>query len=849
MATGTVRPIKIEDEMRSSYLDYAMSVIVARALPDVRDGLKPVHRRILYAMEEMGMRPGSPYRKSARIVGEVLGKYHPHGDAPVYDAMVRLAQDFSMRYPLIDGQGNFGSVDDDPPAAMRYTEARLARIAEEMLVDIDRDTVDFVPNFDDSLHEPIMLPARLPSLLINGSSGIAVGMATSIPPHNLGEVCDAALHLLAYPEANVEEMMEFVRGPDFPTAGILLGQEGVREAYLHGRGRAVVRARTETEEMGRSGRWQIVVTELPYMVNKAALVGKIAQLAKEKKIDGIADIRDESDRHGMRVVLELRRDAQVQRVLNNLFKHTALQSTFYMNMLALVDGQPRVLSLKAFLQHYIDFRREVIRRRAEFDVRKAQARVHILEGLRTALHNLDAVIQLIRSAADAEVARQGLIEHFGLDEEQAQAILEMQLRRIASLERRKIEQEYAELTKTIADLQALLADPAKVSAVVKEETEKLREKYADGRRTEVVQESPTDFTKEELIPHQEIVVTLSQRGYIKCIPTTTYRLQHRGGKGVRGQTTREGDGLRHITVADNHDLLLFFTNRGRVYASKGYELPPDTSRATRGVPLVNVLQLKPDETVKTVMAIPSLREDKHLLLATRMGEIKRMALSALANIRVNGLNAMDVEPGDELVSVHLGTEENDIIMVSSRGMSIRFPASQVRRSSRASGGVRGMRLREEDAVVAMDVVVPEGQLLVLSQRGYGKPTTLDRYRMQSRGGYGLKTFRITSKSGPVATARVVLEGEEIVIISGRGQRIRSSLSELRVLSRRTQGVSIFTLPEDDSVVSIASMEPGARHERDTTPRAAVGNVPLVVELPVEEPSANGHQAEEEEQDP
>ncbi|MCZ6615507.1 MAG: DNA gyrase subunit A, partial [Chloroflexi bacterium] len=738
MATGTVRPVKIEDEMRSSYLDYAMSVIVSRALPDVRDGLKPVHRRILFAMDEMGMRPGSPYKKSARIVGEVLGKYHPHGDAPVYDAMVRLAQDFSMRYPLIDGQGNFGSVDDDPPAAMRYTEARLARVAEEVLADLDRDTVEFTANFDGSLNEPTVLPARLPNLLLNGSSGIAVGMATNIPPHNLVEVCDAVSHLIAHPEAGVDELMEFVRGPDFPTAAIMLGQEGIREAYEHGRGRAVVRAKTETEEMGTSGRWQIVVTELPYQVNKAALVEKIAHLAKEKKIEGISDIRDESDRHGMRMVLELRRDAQVQRVLNNLFKHTAMQSTFYMNMLALVDGQPRVLSLKAILQHYIDFRIEVIRRRAEYDIRKAQARVHILEGLRTALHNLDAVIQLIRAAADADAARQGLMEQFGLDQEQAQAILDMQLRRIASLERRKIEQEYTELTKTIADLKTLLADPAKMLSTVREETEAIKEKYGDARRTAIVDESPTDFTKEELIPHQEMVVTLSQRGYIKCIPTTTYRLQHRGGKGVRGQATREGDGLSLILVADNHDLLLFFTDRGRVYAIKGYELPPDTSRATRGMPIVNVLQLKPDEMVKTIMAVPSLQEPKDLLLATRMGEIKRMALIALANIRVNGLNAMDMEPGDELVSVRLGTEAEDVIMVSGQGMSIRFPATQVRRSSRASGGVRGMRLRDEDTMVAMDVVVPAGQLLVISQRGYGKPTSLDRYRLQSRGGYGLQ---------------------------------------------------------------------------------------------------------------
>ena len=665
-------------------------------------------------------------------------------------------------------------------------------------------------------------------------------MATNIPPHNLSEVCDAVTCLIDNPEAEPEELIQFVQGPDFPTSAVILGRDGIREAYETGKGKVVVRAKTEIEESDRSGRWQIIITEIPYMVNKAALVLKIANLAKEKKIDGISDIRDESDRQGMRVVVELRRDAQVQRVLNNLYKHTTLQAAFHINMLALVDGQPRILSLKAMLRHYIDFRTEIVRRRAEFDIKKAQVRAHILEGLRIAIQNLDAVIKLIRAAADADEARQGLMEQFGLDQEQAQAILDMQLRRISSLERRKIDEEYQGLTKTIAELQALLGDPAKMLAVVKQETAKLKEDFGDARRTAISNEGPTDFTQEELIPHQEMVVTLSQRGYIKCIPTTTYRLQHRGGKGVRGQTTREGDALRHIMVTDNHDLLLFFTNMGRVYKTKVYELPPDTSRATRGMPLVQVLQLGPEESVQTMLTVPSLQDEGDLLLATRMGEIKRMALISLTNIRTNGIRAMDMEPGDELVSVRLGSEEDDIIMVSGQGMSIRFPAAQVRRSSRASGGVRGMRLKDEDTIVAMDMVVPEGQLLVVSQRGYGKPTTLDRYRLQSRGGYGLKTFRITSKSGPVATARVVKEGEEILIISQRGQRIRSSLSEIRVLSRRTQGVSIFTLAEDDSVVSIASMERRTRTARDTRPRAASGQPEDTVELSVEEPEVNGH---------
>jgi len=834
MATGIVRPVNIEDEMRSSYLDYAMSVIVARALPDVRDGLKPVHRRILYAMEEMGMRPGTPYRKSARIVGEVLGKYHPHGDSPVYDAMVRLAQNFSLRYPLIDGQGNFGSVDDDPPAAMRYTEARLSRIALEMLVDIDRDTVEFTPNFDGSLNEPTVLPARLPNLLVAGSSGIAVGMATNIPPHNLSEVCDAITCLIDDPDADMDRLIECIRGPDFPTSGIILGTQGIRDAYEFGKGKVVVRAKTDIEESDRTNRWNIVVTELPYQVNKASLVEKIAHLAKDKKVDGISDIRDESDRQGMRVVIELRRDAQVQRVLNNLYKHTSLQSAFHINMLALVEGQPRVLSLKLMLQYYIDFRIEVVRRRASYEIKKAKTRAHILEGLRVALENLDDIIELIRAADDADHAKQVLIEKFSLDEEQAQAILDMQLRRISSLERQKIDEEYKNLTKSIADLESLLADPGKVLAVIKDETKKLKEGFGDDRRTAISQEGPTDFTQEELIPHQEVVITLSQRGYIKCIPTNVYRLQHRGGKGVRGQATREGDDVKHIMVNDNHDVVLFFTNMGRVYRTKVYDLPPDTSRATRGMPLVQILQLKPDESVQTMLTVSSMQEEGDLFFATRMGEIKRMALAALGNIRVNGINTIDLEPGDELISVCHGSEDDDLIMVSSQGMSIRFPAGQVRRSSRVAGGVRGIRLRDEDVVVAMDVAEPEGQLLVVSRRGYGKPTALDRYRLQSRGGYGLKTFRLTSKSGLVAAARVVKEGEEILIISERGQRIRSGLSEIRVLSRRTQGVNIFDLPEGDAVVSIASMERRVRTLRDTRPKSAIGQPEDTVNSSMEE---------------
>jgi len=853
MTTEAVKPVRIVDEMRNSYLDYAMSVIVSRALPDVRDGLKPVQRRILYSMDELAMRPGTAYKKSARLVGEVMGKYHPHGDSPVYEAMVRMAQNFSVRYPLVDGQGNFGSVDNDPPAAMRYTEARLSTIAQELLADIDQDTVDFSPNFDGSLNEPVVLPARLPSLIVNGASGIAVGMATNIPPHNLSEICDAVLALIKNPDATPEDLIEIVPGPDFPTGSIILGQQGIREAYQTGRGRAVVRAKMEAEEMERAGRYRLVVTELPYQVSKAGLLQKIALLAKDRKIEGISEIRDESDRRGMRMVIELRRDAQVQRVMNNLYKHTSLQSVFHINMLALVNGQPQTLSLPSILQEYINHRTDITRRKSEYEMRRAQMRIHILGGLRKAIDDLDAAIQLIRNADDAESARIGLMEKYDLDEDQAQAILEMQLRRLAALERKRIEDEHDQLTKRVAQLMALLADSKKVLAVVAEETKKLKDKFGDERRTEVNLAEITDFSNEDLIPHQEVVVTLSERGYIKCVPAETYRRQHRGGKGVRGQTTREGDVIRHHLVADTHDFLLFFTNNGRVYKKKVYELPLDNSRVSRGTPLVQALDIRPEESVQTILDVSSMVSGEDILFSTKLGEIKRMALSSLANIRSNGIRTIDLEEGDELVSVRLCSEEDDVIMVSQNGMSIRFPAIQVRRSSRVAGGVRGMRLKEKDLVVAMDVVQIDCQLLVISQNGFGKPSSMDRYRLQSRAGSGLGTFRITSKSGPVATARVVREGEDIMIISKRGQVTRTNLSELRELSRRTQGVSIVSLPENDEVVSITSMDPKSRHARDTKPRAASGRdtsqfdeMETISNDDLDEISENGHFTEEDE---
>ena len=804
-SSENIRPVRIEDEMRNSYLDYAMSVIVARALPDVRDGLKPVQRRILYAMDDLGMRAGTAYRKSARLVGDVLGKYHPHGDTAVYDALVRMAQDFSLRYPLIDGQGNFGSIDDDPPAAMRYTEARLAAIAQEMLADIDRDTVDFGVNFDDSLREPLVLPARLPNLLINGASGIAVGMATSIPPHNLREVCDAIVHLIDHPEATVDDLIKFIHGPDFPTGGIIMGREGIHSAYSSGRGRVVVRARAAIEDMARGGRKQIVVTEIPYQVNKATLVEKIALLAKDKKVDGISDIRDESDRHGMRVVIELRREAQAEIVLNNLYKHTALQSAFSVNTLALVDGQPQVLPLKRILRHYIDFRRQVITRRAEFDLKKAQDRAHILEGLRVALNNLDAVINLIRQSADADAARQGLMQQFGLTQIQAQAILDMQLRRIAALERERIEEEYQGLLKTIAELQALLADPQKILAEIKTEIRKLRKDYGDDRRTEITGEEARSYTPEEQIQHQEMVVTITQRGYIKCMPASTYRAQHRGGKGITGMLPREADVLQHLLVADTHDTLMFFTNRGKAYSLRCFEIPPDTTRTTRGTPAVNLLSVSEGERINAVVVKTGIGEEGYILLATRMGEIKRMEFSALANIRSNGLIAMDIEDGDEVVSAWQAGEGDEVVMVSEMGMAARFPISDIRVSSRKSGGVRGMRLDPGDRVVSMDVVIPGAQLLVLSRNGFGKMTPIQAYRRTGRGVKGVKTLRVTDKTGPVAVAHLVVDVTEVLLVSEKGTIERVLLSEISVQGRTTQGVTIMRLGADDYVATAASI--------------------------------------------
>ena len=822
---GYIRPTQIVDEMRSSYLDYAMSVIVSRALPDIRDGLKPVQRRILYAMQDLAMRPNSAHKKSARLVGEVLGKWHPHGEGAVYDALVRMAQPFSLRMPLVDGQGNFGSVDNDPPAAMRYTEARMAPIAEEMLANIDQNTVDFAENFDGSLNEPEVLPARLPNLLVNGASGIAVGMATNIPPHNPIEVCDALIHLADHPSATVEDLMKFVKGPDFPTGGIIMGTDGIQSAYATGRGQVVVRAKARIEPMRRSNRMQIIVSELPYQVNKAALVEKVAALVKDRKIEGISDLRDESDREGMRVVFELRAGVQPRVVLNNLYKLTAMQSSFSANMLALVDKMPRVITLRQALRQFLEFRQEVVRRRTEFDLAKARQRAHILAGLRIALSHLDEVINLIRNSESAQAARQQLIERFGLDEDQAQAILDMQLRRLAALEREQLEKEYQELQDSIRKMEELLADERKVLAVIKKELRDLKKKHGDERRTEITGEA-SDLSREELEPHEQIVVTLSQGGYIKRIPANTFRNQHRGGKGVGGMTTRDNDAVKHLLIVDTHDRLLFFTNKGRVYSLTAFELRADTSRNTRGVPVINVISMSDTEKVSAVIGVNKTdlqQEDRYLVLATANGRIKRVSLAQMSNIRPAGLIVMGMMEGDELVSARLADAKDHIVMVSENGMASRFRSEVVRPQGRSARGVIGMNLADDDRIVSMDVGKPENHLLlVISKFGFGKKTKLSEYRLtQTRGNKGVKTLEITPKTGPVADAQIIDDTkEEVYVVSENAQVIRTSLSTIRVMGRATQGVTILKPSPGDSVASISCVSDLNLIEEKTAKQAA-----------------------------
>ncbi|HAS05057.1 MAG TPA: DNA gyrase subunit A [Dehalococcoidia bacterium] len=811
MSLGNVKDIKIDEEVKSSYLDYAMSVIVSRALPDVRDGLKPVHRRILYAMQGLGLYHSGPHKKSARVVGEVLGKYHPHGDSSVYDAMVRMAQPFSMRHTLVDGQGNFGSVDNDPPAAMRYTEVRLETIAEQMLADLDKDTVDFMPNFDDSLQEPVVLPSRIPNLLVNGSSGIAVGMATNIPPHNLSEVCDALGYLIDNPDAGVDELMKYVKGPDFPTGGIILGKDGIVSAYATGHGKVLVRAKAYYEE-STTGRQQIIVTELPYQTNKAALVEKIAELVKDKKIAGISDLRDESDRDGLRVVIELKKEAQSRQVLNALYKYTAMQSSFFVNMLALVDGQPRVISLKEALQYFLDFRHEVLTRRTKFELKGAQDRAHILEGLKKALDFIDEVIKTIRQSKSAEDARKELMSNFELTQIQAQAILDMQLRRLASLERQKIIDEYEAILKTISYLEDLLNNPRKMMVLVKDELGELKTKSGKPRKTEISIQEALDFSEEDLIPHQRMVVTLSERGFVKRVPSKSFTLQHRGGKGIIGMVTRELDAVRFLVIGDTHDTLLFFTDKGKVFCTKCHEVPLDISRISKGQAVINLFPIVQGERITDIIAISEFKEDSFLLMATAKGEVKKTAVSSFSAVRSSGLIAMDLDKDDSLVAVCQGQETDDVLIITQKGQSIRFPISELRTSLRASGGVCGIKLEKDDGVVSMDVAEKGTFVLTVTSGGHGKLTPIDDYPLQHRAGSGVITFKIVGKTGDVAAARAVTPDQQVMIISANGIITLTPVKEkdprqgITIQGRSTQGVRLMKLEDNDSVVAITAYD-------------------------------------------
>ncbi len=807
MEMGTVQQVDIDDQMRSAYLDYAMSVIVARALPDVRDGLKPVHRRILYAMYDMGLRANTPSRKSARIVGEVLGKYHPHGDAAVYDTMARLAQDFSMRYLLVNGQGNFGSIDGDAPAAMRYTEARLTRPAEELLADIDKNTVEFTPNFDNSLKEPTVLPARLPNLLLNGASGIAVGMATNIPPHNLSELIAALTFLIdnydRADEVTVEELIKFVPGPDFPTGGVIVGSEGIRMAYSTGRGRIVLRGLAHIEEMA-GNRFRIVVTEIPYQLNKSSLIERIAELAREGRLDDISDLRDESDRRGMSIIIELKRGAQPKQVLNKLFKYTALQSTFGVQMLALVDGVPRLLSLRRALQYYIEHRREVITRRSQYELEKARARAHILEGLMIALANLDEVIRTIRGSADAENAKVQLMARFKLSDLQAQAILDMQLRRLAALERQKIEDEQRQILEKIAGLEDLLASSRKILDVIRSDLEEMVGSYGDERRTYIAHDASEEFAEEDLVADEAVLVSITQRGYIKRVMAKTYRSQARGGRGVQGHATKNEDEVVMLIPARTLDTLLFFSDRGKVYSERTY-LIPDADRTGRGIPIVNVLALNSGESITAVVSVPDFAAAEYCMMVTRKGRAKRVELSEFSSVRPSGLIAISLADQDELGWVRLTQGDSEVILVTEQGQAVRFAEEEVRSMGRVAAGVIGIRLKKGDFVTGMEVVEPDADLLVVTTRGFGKRTPLDEYPTRSRATSGVQTIdkKAMSIVGGIAAARVVQDADELTLISAVGVVLRTKVMTISRSSRATRGVVLMNLQERDSVASVA----------------------------------------------
>ncbi len=803
---GNLTPLDVEDELKKSFISYAMAVIVSRALPDVRDGLKPVHRRILYSMMELGNTPDKPYRKSARIVGDVLGKYHPHGDSAVYDATVRLAQPFNTRYPLIDGQGNFGSVDGDGAAAMRYTEVRLQKLAMEMVRDLDKETVDFYPNFDETLMQPEVMPSRFPNLLVNGSAGIAVGMATNIPPHNLGEVIDACVYYIDHPDCEVDELMQFVKGPDFPTGGIILGQRGIYDTYHTGRGRIIVRARHEIEDMSQN-RQRIVVTEIPYMVNKANLVAKIAELVHDKKLEGISDIRDESDRNGMRIVIELKRDVSANVVLSFLYKHTQMQDTFGAIMLALVNGEPKILSLKSIIKHYIDHQKDVITRRTKYELNKAEARAHILEGLLKALDRIDEVISLIRSSANPVIARQGLMEMLAIDEKQAQAILDMRLQRLTGLERDKLQEEYAELERQIAYYKAVLADEGLLMGIIKDEISEIKRRYADPRRTEIsALDGEIDML--DLIQEEDMVVTITHNGYVKRLASSTYRAQRRGGKGIIAATAREEDFIEQLYVTSTHDSVMFFTDRGRAFKKFCYEIP-EAGRTSRGTAIINMLQLDPGEKVTAVLAVPEENiDDYFLIMATRRGVIKRIELSAFANIRKSGLIAVNLRENDALIAVRLTRGDSQLMLGSKNGYSIRFEESELRAMGRNAAGVRSMDLGEDDEVVDISVVDESKTVLAITENGYGKRTPLDEFRVQSRAGKGIKAMQLTEKTGRLAAQLLVSEDEDLMLITVDGTIIRIPVSSISLQGRATQGVRLMKVGDS----RIISVSPTAKEE-------------------------------------
>ncbi|WML55452.1 DNA gyrase subunit A [Neobacillus sp. PS3-12] len=837
-----VKEINISHEMKSSFLDYAMSVIVSRALPDVRDGLKPVHRRILYAMHDLGIHADKPYKKSARIVGDVIGKYHPHGDSAVYETMVRMAQNFNYRYMLVDGHGNFGSVDGDSAAAMRYTESRMSKISMELLRDINKDTIDYQDNYDGEEREPVVLPARFPNLLVNGTTGIAVGMATNIPPHQLGEVIDGVLAVSHDPEITVQELMEIIPGPDFPTGGLILGRSGIRKAYETGRGSITLRAKVEIEQKA-NGKETILVHEIPYQVNKAKLIEKIAELARDKKIEGISDLRDESDRRGMRIVIEVRKDANASVILNNLYKQTALQTSFGINTLALVDGHPRVLNLKQCLTYYLEHQQVIIRRRTEFELRKAEARAHILEGLRVALDHLDEVITLIRNSQTTDIAREGLMTNFNLSEKQAQAILDMRLQRLTGLEREKIEDEYQGLVKLIGELKAILADEEKVLEIIREELTEIKERFNDKRRTEIITSGIENIEDEDLIPVENIVITLTHNGYVKRLPVSTYRAQKRGGRGIQGMGTNDDDFVEHLITTSTHDTILFFTNKGKVYRSKGYEIP-EYSRTAKGIPIINLLGVDKGEWVNAIIPVEEFVDDWFLFFTTKQGISKRSPLSSFGHIRNTGLIALNLREDDELISVRLTDGSKEIIIGTKNGMLIRFPETDVRSMGRTATGVKGINLGEDDEVVGMEVLEERTDILIVTRNGYGKRTPASEYRVQGRGGKGIRTCHITDKNGDLVSMKAVTGEEDLMLITTGGVLIRMAVDGISSMGRNTIGVKLITIKENDEfVATVAKVEKEEETEEENLEENDESTQEEKVEETDPQPSDEGPQEE------